>query len=80
MSPKIARIVVVLPAPFGPRNPTTWPDETQNDRSSSAVSMPKRRVNPEISSTRPPAAGVPVSGNPGVVAFPGTLPFLFSQV
>ena len=25
----MARIVVVLPAPFGPRNPTTWPDGTR---------------------------------------------------
>ena len=25
----MARMVVVLPAPFGPRNPTTWPEGTR---------------------------------------------------
>src|SRR5690242_2457990 len=31
------RIVVVLPAPFGPRNPTIWPFSTSNEMLSTAV-------------------------------------------
>ena len=27
------RMVVVFPAPFGPRKPTTWPFSTENDTS-----------------------------------------------
>ena len=34
------RSVVVLPAPFGPRNPVTAPSRTVNDRSSTAVTAP----------------------------------------
>ena len=37
-------MVVVLPAPFGPTNPTTSPDENENDRSSTAFALPKTRV------------------------------------
>src|SRR5690348_4358345 len=36
------RIVVVLPAPFGPRKPVTRPGRTVKLRSSSAVNGPKR--------------------------------------
>jgi len=50
VSPKIARIVVVLPAPFGPRNPTTTPLGTLKDKSSSAVTEPNVRRNPSSSS------------------------------
>ena len=39
------RIVVVLPAPFGPRKPTTSPGSTVNDRSSTACTAPKCFVN-----------------------------------
>src|SRR5271165_5358876 len=53
VSPKIARIVVVLPAPLGPRKPTTCPAGTVKDRSSSAVREPKVRRN-LTSSSRPP--------------------------
>jgi len=35
-------IVVVLPAPFGPRKPVTWPGRTVKLRLSSAVTEPKR--------------------------------------
>src|SRR5580692_8344822 len=31
------RMVVDLPAPLGPRKPTTWPRSTSNDTSSTAV-------------------------------------------
>ena len=39
-SPKIIRIVVVLPAPFGPRKPVTRPGRTVNDRRSTAALSP----------------------------------------
>jgi hypothetical protein len=48
--PKMARMVVVFPAPFGPRKPTTRPDVTVNDKLSSAVMVPNVRRNPSISS------------------------------
>ena len=35
--PRISRMVVVLPAPFGPRKPVIFPGSTVNDRSSTAV-------------------------------------------
>src|ERR1019366_2380860 len=38
------RTVVVLPAPFGPRNPTTSPPATLNDTSDTAVRAPKTLV------------------------------------
>ncbi len=34
--PRIIRIVVDLPDPFGPRNPVTVPGRTANDRLSTA--------------------------------------------
>ena len=40
----MSRIVVDLPAPFGPRNPVTIPGWTVNDRSSTAVCDPYRLV------------------------------------
>jgi hypothetical protein len=36
-SPSISRMVVDLPAPFGPRKPVTLPGRTSNDRSSTAA-------------------------------------------
>ena len=38
------RTVVVLPAPFGPRNPNTSPPATLNDTSDTAVRPPKTLV------------------------------------
>jgi hypothetical protein len=35
-SPRIIRIVAVLPAPFGPTKPVTCPAETENDTPSTA--------------------------------------------
>ena len=35
------RIVVVLPAPFAPRNPKTWPRGASNERPSSATTDPE---------------------------------------
>src|SRR3954447_7489033 len=43
------RSVVVLPAPFGPRKPTTRPSSAVNDRSSTATTEPKRFVSPATS-------------------------------
>ena len=37
-------IVVVLPAPFGPRKPVTWPGRTVKLRLSTAVTEPNRLV------------------------------------
>ena len=46
----MARIVVVLPAPLGPRNPTTWPAGTSNERSFNATMAPYERRRPWSSS------------------------------
>src|SRR5689334_13512535 len=43
------RIVVVLPAPFGPRKPVTLPGSTPNVRSSTATLSPYRFVSPRTS-------------------------------
>ncbi len=57
MKPASMRIVVDLPAPFGPRKPSTSPRATLNVTSSTAVKLPKRLVRPVISiSTGRPAA------------------------
>ena len=40
MKSSIVRIVVVLPAPFGPRNPKTSPAPTEKLRSSTPRSCP----------------------------------------
>src|SRR5215472_10634633 len=40
--PRTIRIVVDLPAPFGPTKPVTWPGRTVNVIPSSAVAAPKR--------------------------------------
>ena len=38
--PAIMRIVVVFPAPFGPRNPKSSPDGTTRSRERTAVNVP----------------------------------------
>src|ERR1700752_2487131 len=48
-SPRISRIVEVLPAPFGPRKPVTLPGSTVNDRSSTATVPPYLLVRPRAS-------------------------------
>src|SRR5579875_2520349 len=47
--PNTARIVVVLPAPFGPRKPTICPAGTVKVRWSSAVRVPNLRTRPSTS-------------------------------
>ena len=44
--PVIIRIVVVLPAPFGPRNPVTVPGSRVNETSSTTVRPPYCLVSP----------------------------------
>jgi hypothetical protein len=39
----------LLPAPFGPRKPVTWPASSANDRSETACTPPKRLLMPSIS-------------------------------
>src|SRR5262245_64094944 len=51
MIPAIARSVVVLPAPFGPTSPSTSPGRTANDRSRTAVNVPKTLDSPVTSIT-----------------------------
>ena len=40
------RMVLVLPAPLGPRKPKAWPGETSKSTASTAVKSPKRLVSP----------------------------------
>src|SRR6476620_5705365 len=46
VSPTMIRIVVVLPAPFGPRNPVTVPGWQTKSTSSTAVKPPYVLVSP----------------------------------
>ena len=47
--PRIIRMVVVLPAPFGPRKPVIFPGSTRKDRPSTAVVPPYRLVRRDAS-------------------------------
>src|SRR5262245_10230826 len=55
----MSRIVVVFPAPLGPRKPVTLPGSTPNDRPSTATLSPYRLVSPLTSIMTPvwPARG-----------------------
>ena len=53
-------MVVVLPAPFGPRNPKMMPRGTVKVRSSTTVVDPNRFVNPSME-TASPAMALPVT-------------------
>src|SRR5262249_55702683 len=44
-------MVVVLPAPLGPRNPKICPPSTCSDSSATASSVPKRRPRPSVRTT-----------------------------
>src|SRR6187397_1675265 len=50
-SPSSIRRVVVLPAPFGPRNAVIVPGSSEKERSSTAVSFPKRFVSASATTT-----------------------------
>ena len=45
-------MVVVLPAPFGPRKPVTFPGATSNDRLLTAILSPYRLLSPRTSIIR----------------------------
>src|SRR5215470_17324225 len=62
--PRIIRIVVDFPAPFGPRKPVTVPGRTVNVRSETAVVVPYRFVSSWISimTTTVPNGRLPVIG------------------
>src|SRR5215471_17915197 len=47
--PRMMRMVVDLPAPFGPTKPVTWPGRTENDIPSSACAAPNRLRSPATS-------------------------------
>src|SRR5260370_39905216 len=50
------RIVVVLPAPLGPRRPIPWPAPMERERSSTATRPPRNRLlKPEIVTASAPA-------------------------
>jgi len=54
------RRVVVLPAPLGPRNPTTVPWSASKLRSSTASTSPKRLVSPWMVMTAIASSSAPV--------------------
>jgi hypothetical protein len=60
--PRISRIVVVLPAPFGPSNPTISPDATPKLTELSACTVPKAFEIPSTCSADPPGVGVDPRG------------------
>ena len=73
-SPMIIRMVVDLPAPFGPRNPVTVPGLTVKSSRSTAVVSPYRfvswcasiiRVVPSITGAGSPGASVTTLGTAG---------------
>src|ERR1700691_1055922 len=47
--PRMTRMVVDFPAPFGPTNPVTWPGLTVNDMPSRASADPNRFRSPDTS-------------------------------
>src|SRR5216117_1406236 len=66
-TPARMRSVVVFPAPFGPRKPTTSPGATPSETSSMAARPPKRFASCRASITRRPAARLALGG-PGAAA------------
>ena len=57
--PSRVRRVVVLPAPLGPRKPTTVPWSTSKLRSSTATTSPKRLVSPSMVMTAMASSSAP---------------------
>ena len=50
-------MVVVLPAPFGPRKPVIFPGSTLNDRLLTAIFSPYRLLSPRTSIITPVLSG-----------------------
>src|SRR5882757_5812346 len=73
------RIVVVLPAPFGPRKPVTMPGRTSKLRSSTALVLPYCLVSPRTWIS-PPARLAPAAASPFPVAWWGIAPPLSNIV
>ena len=76
MKPASMRIVVDLPAPFGPRNPSTSPRATLKVTLSTAVKLPNRLVRPgDLDEHRlavgSHAAPPPFSSGGGIAEFQG---------
>ena len=63
----IIRIVEVLPAPFGPRNPNASPGATAKSMPSTAVKSPNRLTRPRASTIGAVADGCSVREGAGVV-------------
>jgi hypothetical protein len=64
-TPTIARMAVVLPAPFGPRKPNTWPGGTVKLSPSSATTSPYVRRKPFSSSVPSPLLTLSARPGPG---------------
>jgi hypothetical protein len=62
------RIVVVLPAPLGPRKPKTSPRPTLKSMLSTATRSPKRLVRPRASISAPGGASAGDGARSGMVA------------
>ena len=67
----IIRIVLLLPAPFGPRKPKASPRSTSRSMASTAVKLPKRFVSPRAwirgkSAMKPPTLQARSPGSAGV--------------
>src|SRR5450756_684 len=58
--PSSMRIVVVLPAPFGPTKPQTEPEGMASATSSTTVRLPKRLVGPVVDTASGPPGRSPV--------------------
>ena len=70
-SPTSIRIVVVLPAPFGPRNPVTVPGSQRNETSLTTVRPPRRFVRP-VASIMAQASGSAARAEHGRASIPGS--------
>jgi hypothetical protein len=75
-SPSSIRSVVVLPAPFGPRNAVTLPASTSNDRSLTAMTSPKRFVRSTAQRTGATLLALPGASGPHI----GRSPSPFGRV
>src|ERR1700677_2075065 len=75
----ITRMVVVLPAPFGPSNPKTSPRSMQRSIPSTAILSPKRWRNPLTRRAGPGAPRSEEGSCSGIRATPLNLPLQFQE-
>src|SRR5580698_3785791 len=71
--PSSMRIVVVLPAPFGPTKPQTEPAGRASATSSTTVRVPKRLVSPDVDTASGPPGRSPVRYIVCSITMPRTL-------